>query len=134
MTWTIWLVLMRAVESLKICTLMGYVCRKYVYNVWAKKIQRTCVVKNDLWFQKWHKEFGEFSQEKLIVMLDTSSVYKVLAEKNVFFGQKYPMEFQLFGLSTACLKLSKFLWFLKPGLCFCINFAPFCNIVATTLM
>ena len=23
--------------------------------VWAKKIYRSCVVKNDLWFQKWHK-------------------------------------------------------------------------------
>ena len=84
---------MRAVESLKICTLMGYVCRKYVYNVWAKKIQRTCVVKNDLWFQKWHKEFGEFSQEKLIVMLDTSSVYKVLAEKMYFLDKSIPWNF-----------------------------------------
>ena len=43
--------LMQAVESLKICPLMCYFCRKYV--------QRSCVVKNDLWFQKWHKEFGE---------------------------------------------------------------------------
>ena len=33
-----------------------------VCNVWAKKIQTSCVVKNDLWFQKWHKEFGEFLQ------------------------------------------------------------------------
>ena len=33
-----------------------------VCNVWAKKIQTSCVVKNDLWFQKWHKKFGEFSQ------------------------------------------------------------------------
>ena len=24
-------------------------------NVWAKNIQRGCIVKNDLWFQKWHK-------------------------------------------------------------------------------
>ena len=34
-----------------------------VCNVWAKKIQTSCVVKNDLWFQKWHKEFGEFSHK-----------------------------------------------------------------------
>ena len=31
-------------------------------NVWAKEIEASCVMKNDLWFQKWHKEFGEFSQ------------------------------------------------------------------------
>ena len=31
-----------------------------VGNVWAKKIQRSCIMKNDLWFQKWHKSFGEF--------------------------------------------------------------------------
>ena len=32
-----------------------------VCNVWAKKLQRSRVVKNDLCFQKWHKEFGELS-------------------------------------------------------------------------
>ena len=36
-----------------------------------------------------------------------------------------------FGLSAACLKLSKFLmWFLKPGASFCLNFASFCNVLA----
>ena len=30
MTWEIWWTLIQAVESLKICTLMGYFCRKYV--------------------------------------------------------------------------------------------------------
>ena len=30
MTWEIWWTLTRAVESLKICTLMGYFCRKHV--------------------------------------------------------------------------------------------------------
>ena len=34
-----------------------------VCNVSAKIIQTSCVVKNDLWFQKWHKEFGEFSHK-----------------------------------------------------------------------
>ena len=34
-----------------------------VCNVWAKKIQTSCVVKNDSWFKKWHKEFGEFSHK-----------------------------------------------------------------------
>ena len=40
----------------------------------------SCVVKNNLCFQKWHKEFGEFSHKYLKVMLDKSSVYNILAE------------------------------------------------------
>ena len=32
MTWGIWWILMRAVESLEICNLMGYFCRKYVMS------------------------------------------------------------------------------------------------------
>ena len=43
-----------------------------VCNVWAKIIQTRCVAKKDLWFQKWHKEFGKFSHKKLKVMLDKS--------------------------------------------------------------
>ena len=31
-----------------------------VCTVLAKKTERSCVVKNDLWFQKRDKEFGEF--------------------------------------------------------------------------
>ena len=58
MTWEIWCILMRAVENLKIYTFMGFFCRN-VCNVCAKKIQRSCVVKNDLWFQK----FVEFSRK-----------------------------------------------------------------------
>ena len=33
-----------------------------VCNVSAKKIPTSFVVKNDLWSQKYHKKFGEFSQ------------------------------------------------------------------------
>ena len=66
-------------------------------------------------------------------MLDKSSVYKNLAGiKNVFFVQK-PIKFQLLGLSTASMKLFKFLlWFLKPEVTLYINFIPFCNILART--
>ena len=32
-----------------------------VCNLWVKKIYRGCVVKDVLWFQKWHKWYGEFS-------------------------------------------------------------------------
>ena len=38
-----------------------------------------CVVKNDTWFQKCHKSFGEFLRKKLKVMLDKSSVYVLAA-------------------------------------------------------
>ena len=54
MTWRICLTFAQAVESPKIYSLMGYFCRKYVMFE-LKKIQRSRVVENDLWFQKWHK-------------------------------------------------------------------------------
>ena len=41
-----------AVGSLKICTFVENL--HFCINFWAKKIQRSCVVKKDLWFQKWH--------------------------------------------------------------------------------
>ena len=64
-------------------------------------------------------------------MLDKSSVYNVVAE-GMNFLEKKSIKFQLFGLSTACLKLLKFLmWFLKPGLSFCINFAPITLVLLT---
>ena len=65
-------------------------------------------------------------------MLDKASVY-VLAEGMFFIWTQKPIRFQLFGLSTAFLKFFKFfMMFLKPRVSFCINFAPFCNILAKT--
>ena len=54
MTWGIWWTLTWAVEKSENLHFDGLLLWK-VCNVWAKKIQRSCVVKNDLWFQKWHK-------------------------------------------------------------------------------
>ena len=34
-----------------------------VCNVLAKKVQRICYMTYDLWFQKLHKHFGEFSSK-----------------------------------------------------------------------
>ena len=82
MTWGIWWILMRAVESLKIFTFMGLFCKKY-WMVELKK-QKNCVVKSYSCFKKWHKKFGEFSHKKLKAMLDKSSVYNTLAE-GIFF-------------------------------------------------
>ena len=42
-------------------------------------------MKNGLWFDKWHKEFGEKLFE---VKLHKSSAYNVLVEEMYFFGQK----------------------------------------------
>ena len=77
---------------LKICTLIGYFCRKQVIFE-LKKIQRDCVVKNDLWFQKRHQSFGKFSHKQLKVMLDKSSVYNVLAEGMYFLAKCSPSNF-----------------------------------------
>ena len=43
-----------ALESLKIRTFHGQLLKK-ICNVRAKKIQSSCVVKNDLSFQEWHQ-------------------------------------------------------------------------------
>ena len=53
--------IMQAVASLKNFTLIGYFCRKYV--MLEPKKYRGCVVKNDLWFQKWHQSFGKCSHK-----------------------------------------------------------------------
>ena len=58
MTWIIWWILTRAVKKVHFDGIfLSKLC-----NVWARKIQTSCVAKNDLWFHKWHNEFGEFSQ------------------------------------------------------------------------
>ena len=69
MTSGIWLIFMRAVQSLKICTLIGSFCPKHT-KIWMKKYRRImshdtkvwCRVwrKTGSWFQKWQEEFGEF--------------------------------------------------------------------------
>ena len=60
-TWRILVNLMPAVESLKICTLMGYFCRKYVMfelkKYWGVVLWLWLMVSKMIF-----KEFGEFSQ------------------------------------------------------------------------
>ena len=60
MTWWIWWILARAVESLKVCT-AGYFCKKYVMLELKKYRGVVSYGFLSFWFQKWHKEFGEFS-------------------------------------------------------------------------
>ena len=60
-TWGIWWILMRAVQSLKICILVDYFCRKYVMiqlkkDRWVASGKMTYGFKND-------KKFVEFSHK-----------------------------------------------------------------------
>ena len=61
MTYGIRLILMRAVESLKIFTLIGSICPKQTILM-SPDTEEWCKVwrKTDSWFQRWHEEFGEF--------------------------------------------------------------------------
>ena len=67
--WLIWLIFMRAVESLKICTLMGSFCLKNMKfsmkkyrRVTSRDTEEWCKAwrRANSWFQKWHEEFREF--------------------------------------------------------------------------
>ena len=85
-----------AVESLKICLLLGS-CSPNHIKFQLKKYRRVishdteewCKVsrKNELWFQVWHEEFGVFSTNHSKVWkchfdgLFLSKVYKVWAQK-----------------------------------------------------
>ena len=69
MTWGIWWILMRAVASLKICTLMCYFYQKYIMfepkkcsGVMCNNTEKWCKIwrGTDLCFEKRHGEFGEF--------------------------------------------------------------------------
>ena len=60
----------------KICTLIGPFCAKYVTfdlnkyrGVIFHDTEEVCKIwrKTDLWFRKWHEEFGKFSAEHLKV-------------------------------------------------------------------
>ena len=72
----IWHILTQALKSIKILRFNGLLVTK-VYNVWAKKVQRSyfswyCRVKQiwrktDLWFEKWHEKFSKFSPKHLKV-------------------------------------------------------------------
>ena len=70
--WGIWHIFTRVLESLKNLNFNGIFLNK-VYNVWAKKTRRVmfheteecCKIwtKIDLWFGKWHEEFGKLLPE-----------------------------------------------------------------------
>ena len=69
MAWRIWWILMRAVASLEMCTLMCYFCRKYIMfepkkyrGVMCHNTEEWCKIwgGTDLCFEKWHEEFCKF--------------------------------------------------------------------------
>ena len=53
--------------------------------------------------------FMEFGKQVVESKIDKSLVYNVLAEGIYFLDKSSPSNFNYFGLSTACMKLSKFL-------------------------
>ena len=61
-------------------------------------------------------------------MLDKISVYNVLAERMYFLDTSSPSNFNFFDLS-ACLNSSYNFWN-QESVCFYINFAPFCSVLA----
>ena len=74
LTWGIWWILTRPLESLKNFHFNRLLLSK-VYIVWDKKKYRGVIFhdteewckiwrKTDLWFGKWHEEFGKFSPEQ----------------------------------------------------------------------
>ena len=65
---------------------------KKVCNVWAKKIQRSCAVKNDLWFQVLYEELGELLNRCLKVMWDKLSIH-ILAERMYILDKSSPSNF-----------------------------------------
>ena len=90
------LILMRAVASLKTCTLMCYFCRNYIMfepkkcrGVMCHYTEEWCKIwgRTNLCFEKWHKEFGKFwpntrkSQNLHFNRLLLTKVYNVWAEK-----------------------------------------------------
>ena len=63
MTWEIWLTLTRAVENLKICTLMGYFCQKYIMFE----------LKQYRWVVSWKMAYGFKNDVRNLVNFHTSS-------------------------------------------------------------
>ena len=69
MTWEIWWISMRAIASLKICTLMCYFFRKYIMyepkkykGVMHNSTEKRCKIWGEkvLCFEIWHEKFSEF--------------------------------------------------------------------------
>ena len=96
MTWGIWWILMQAVTSLKICSLMCYFCRKYIMfepkdyrGVMCHNTEEWCKIwrGTDLYFEKWHEEFCKFwpnsrkTQNLDFNGLILTKVYNVWAKK-----------------------------------------------------
>ena len=76
LTWGIWRILTRALENLKNLLFNWLLWPKYIMfelkkyrGVMFHDTEKWCKIwrKTDLWFGKWHEEFGKFSPEHLKV-------------------------------------------------------------------
>ena len=99
LTWDVWPILTRALESLKNFYLNGFLLRK-VYIVWTKKQYREVIFHEteegckiwrgiDLLFQNWHKEFNKFWPEQLKVTKIFTLMCSFWAKYKLFELKKY---------------------------------------------
>ena len=109
-----------------------------VKELLARSRREIWILSNCNWTRTHHHLVHKRTLNHLAKLADWVFVYELsgcgyFSWRNVFFRQKWHIGSQFFGLSTACLKLSKFLTvFLKPGVSFCRNFALCYNILAKT--
>ena len=81
-------------------------------------------MKNDLWFEKLYKELGEQVVE--------SKVDKFFVAEGMYLLEKIiPLNFNFLDFPMLVRSLNSSCD-LKPSVSFCINFAPFCNILGKT--
>ena len=133
MTWRIWWILICAVASLKVFTLMGYFCRKYVMFELKKyrgtlSWKMTYSLKNDIsHLVNFHtSKWRECWINPLYIMF-------YLKECNIlamYHAHQISTFRTFYSLSGSCPNSS--CNFLNQESVFCINFAPFCNILAKT--
>ena len=110
-TWGIWWILARVVETLKIYTLMGYFCRKYVM-FGIKNTKELCLWKVNYDFKNGTRNFRvleKFSHKKLNSMLVKSSAH-VLAEGMYSLDKSNPPNFNFLVISLIAWICPNFPW------------------------
>ena len=93
----IWWILTRVLEVSKICTFIGSYCAKYLTfdlkmyrGVIFHDTKQWCKIwrKFDLWFGKWHEEYGKFLSEHLKV-LNLGLWWDLLIQNRKSMGLKF---------------------------------------------
>ena len=120
MTWRTWRILTRVVESLKLALWWA----TFVESMWCLSQKNTEELSRENWVvvSKTTSGILEFDGQVVKSKVDKSSLENIFAEECIFLA-KVTHRILIFGLSTDCLKLSKFfMWFSKQRVNFGINF------------